>query len=95
MGSGAAEATGLGFVCFVVINHRVLLANRVDFGLFLFHKFSNVTLHPSRPFIDALLGRKQSATTVEWAAQFISVATAEMVRRISNGMLPQLFGWWI
>ena len=34
MGSGAAEATGLGFVCFVVINFRVLSANRVDFGLF-------------------------------------------------------------
>ena len=42
MGFGAAEATGLGFVCFVVINPRVLLSNRVDFGLFfvLFYKFS-------------------------------------------------------
>ena len=38
---GAVEVTGLDFVCFVVINPRVLLANRVDFGLFLFHKFSN------------------------------------------------------
>ena len=29
-----AEATGLGFVCFVIFNPRVLLlANRVDFGL--------------------------------------------------------------
>ena len=28
------EATDLGFVCFVVINPRVLVANRVDFGLF-------------------------------------------------------------
>ena len=34
MGCGAAEATGLCFVCFVVINPRVLSANRVDFGLF-------------------------------------------------------------
>ena len=34
MGCGAAEAIGLGFVCFVVINPRVLSANRVDFGLF-------------------------------------------------------------
>ena len=34
MGCGAAEATDLAFVCFVVINPRVLLANRVDFGLF-------------------------------------------------------------
>ena len=30
MGCGAAEATGLGFVCFGVINPRVLSANRVD-----------------------------------------------------------------
>ena len=30
-----------GFVCFVVINPLVLLANRVDFGFF--HKFSNFT----------------------------------------------------
>ena len=36
MGCGAAEATGLGFVCFVVLNLRVLSANRVDFGLFCF-----------------------------------------------------------
>ena len=31
MGCGAAEATGLGFVCFAVINPRVLSANRVYF----------------------------------------------------------------
>ena len=37
---------GLGFCCFVVINPRVLLANRVDFGLFLFYKFSNFTPPP-------------------------------------------------
>ena len=29
MGCGAAEATGLGFVCFVVINPCVLSANKV------------------------------------------------------------------
>ena len=40
MGCGAAEATGLGFVCFVVINPRVLSANRVDFGLSCFINFS-------------------------------------------------------
>ena len=34
IGCGAAEATGLGFVCFVVFNPRVLSAKRVDFGLF-------------------------------------------------------------
>ena len=33
MGCGAAEATGLGFVCFVVINPRVLSANS-DLGFF-------------------------------------------------------------
>ena len=36
VGCGAAEATGPGFVCFVVINPCVLSANRVVFGLFLF-----------------------------------------------------------
>ena len=34
MGCGAAEATGLGFVCFIVINPCVLSANRVDLGFF-------------------------------------------------------------
>ena len=46
MGCGAAEATVLGFVCFVVINPRVLLF------IFLFHKFSYLTsfvLHPPPP----------------------------------------------
>ena len=33
-GCGAAEVTGLGFVCFVIINTRVLLANRADLGFF-------------------------------------------------------------
>ena len=42
-----AEATGLGFVCFVVLNPRVLSANRVDFGFFLFQKLSNFTPPPS------------------------------------------------
>ena len=32
-----AEATGVDFVCFVVINLSVLSANRVDFGLFCIH----------------------------------------------------------
>ena len=45
MGCGAAQSTGLGFVCFVVINPRVLSVNGVDFGIFLFHKFSNLP-HP-------------------------------------------------
>ena len=33
---GAAEGTGLGFVCFVVIKSRVVLANRVYFFEFFF-----------------------------------------------------------
>ena len=41
MGCGAAEATGLDFFCFVVINPRVVSANRVDLGFF--HKYSNFT----------------------------------------------------
>ena len=36
------QATGLGLVCFVVINPT----NRVDLGFFLFHKFSNFTPPP-------------------------------------------------
>ena len=44
MGCGAAEATGLGFVCFVVINPCVLSANRVFFWFILFYKFSNFTI---------------------------------------------------
>ena len=40
MGCGAAEAT----VCFCYI--LMSSANRVDFGLFLFHKFSNFTPPP-------------------------------------------------
>ena len=35
MGYCSAEATGLGFVCFVVINPCVLSANRVDLGFFV------------------------------------------------------------
>ena len=47
MGCGAAEATGLGFVCFVVINPRVLLANRVDLTFFVSY-ISNFTPPPQR-----------------------------------------------
>ena len=44
----AAEATGLGFVCFVVINPRVLSANRVDLGFF---SFINFPISPPPPQI--------------------------------------------
>ena len=47
MGCGAAEATGLGFVCFVVISPRVLSANRVDLGFFFC--FTNFPILPPPP----------------------------------------------
>mgnify|MGYP003571757333 CR=1 FL=1 len=50
MGCGAAEATVLGFVCFVVINPCMFSANRVDSGFFvssIFQLYSTlVTLIP-------------------------------------------------
>ena len=46
---GAAEATGLGFVCFVVFNLRVLSANRADLGFFI-NCFINFSIFlPSPP----------------------------------------------
>ena len=47
------EATDLGFVCFVVINHCVLSANRVDYGFFLFHKYL-IYLFPSQHIMSLL-----------------------------------------
>ena len=55
MGCRAAEATGLGFV-FVVINPRVLSADRVDFGLLCFINFS-ILLPP--PPSDACCDERQ------------------------------------
>ena len=46
MGYGAAEATGLGFFCFAIINLRVLSANRVDSGFFPPQTFFNFTPPP-------------------------------------------------
>ena len=40
--------TGLGFVCFVVINPRALSANRVDLGFFCFSNFP-ILLPPPPP----------------------------------------------
>ena len=54
MGCGTAEATGLGFVCFVVINACVLSANRVDFGLFCF-KNCPILSNPSPYLIDMIM----------------------------------------
>ena len=47
MGCGGAEAIGLGFVCFVVINPRVLSANRVDLSSFSFIIFQFYPPPPS------------------------------------------------
>ena len=60
--SGAAEATGPGFVCFVVINPCVLSANRVDFGFFLFHKFSNFTPPPLDGHVEWKPRRRNTTT---------------------------------
>ena len=48
MGCGAAEPTGLGFVCFVVITPCVLSANRVDLCFFVSQIFHPPTL-PTPP----------------------------------------------
>ena len=45
-GCGAAEATGLGFVCFVVINPCVLSANSVDLDFFVSLIVPISPLHP-------------------------------------------------
>ena len=52
-----AEATGLTFICFVVINTRVLSAKRVDFGLFfeIFHFTPLDTTSELPRWIDELL----------------------------------------
>ena len=49
LGCGAVEATGLSFVCFVVINPRVFSANRVVLGFFCFKKVPILPLPPSHP----------------------------------------------
>ena len=48
MGCGVAEATGLVFVCFIVINPCVLSADIIDLGFFLFHNFP-ILLPPPSP----------------------------------------------
>ena len=51
MGGGAAEATGMGFVCFIVINSRVLSANRVDLAFFYFINFPILPPPPSQTHV--------------------------------------------
>ena len=52
----AAEATGLGFFCFVVVNPCVLSANRIDLGFFV-HKFSNLLPPPPQVSLEEALGQ--------------------------------------
>ena len=74
MGCVAVEATDLVFVCFLVLNPRVLSANRVNFGLFfLFHKFllpqSGVTLAPPEPTILTASGVTTAAEASFWSGK--------------------------
>ena len=61
MGCGAAKATGLGFVCYVVINPRVS-ANRVDLGsCFMNFRFIN----PPPPSVSFKQGSAQHQPSSE------------------------------
>ena len=64
MGCGAAEATGLGFVCFVVISPCVLSANRVDLGFFCFINFPILLPPPQNLSIEVELLLKLVRTLV-------------------------------
>ena len=66
MGCGAAEAIGLGFVCFVVF-FNVFLADRVDFGLlffFLLYISGHVVLLLKSLGIDLQVGGLCTATGI-------------------------------
>ena len=85
MGCGAAEATGLGFICFVVINPRVLSANIVDFGpFFLFHKLSNLTPPPSRaqgrelPDFKAPISAQNADAIMSFVAQTLGIMVGSL-----------------
>ena len=54
MGCGAAESTCLGFVCFVVINPRLLSTNRVDLGFFVSYIFKFYSPPPPQVETDNL-----------------------------------------
>ena len=76
MGCGAVEATCVGFVCFVVPNPCVLLANRVDFGrLFC---FINCQFHLPPPQARRNLTKSATVTTSKaaWADETVSIKKA-------------------
>ena len=83
MGCSAAEATGLGFVCFVVINPLMLsAADRVDFWLFLFHwHFLRFTPPPS----DAVPPPPQPVTPVSLFTAKLNKEPSSILHRFAGG----------
>ena len=61
------EATGLGFVCFVIINARVLSAHRVDFGFVLYFSLIFQFYSPRKLELNwGCSGRFWSLTKASW-----------------------------
>ena len=87
MGYGAAEVTGLGFVCFV-INTVLLSANRVDFGLFFIHIQNSSSFFSHTPG-DEEGGEESSETRGEAQGQEgINPGISFLDASISNLMNP-------
>ena len=97
------EATGLGFVCFVVVNPCVLSANRVVFGLLFFFCFISFlfTPPPSRqqeaakkldlPELEATVEEYNAYAKGEKGGGFGHYDT-EMKHTIVRGMSAKLVG---
>ena len=91
MGCGAAEATDLGFFCFVVMNPRVLSANRVE-RLFLFINFP-ISLPPPDHFFSSRRCRKEPllthwGLTLTFPCRLLTVMVMIKLRRF-----PLLLRW--
>ena len=80
MGCGAAEVTGLGFVCFVVMTPCVLSASRIDYGLFRFHNIFNFTPPPRRQPPSDLpeMSQPPSSPTVGGGGSFANAYPTEL-----------------
>ena len=86
MGCGTAEATGLGFVCFVVINPRVLSA---DLGYFCFTnnpKFTELILG----FFSFFLIYPQSSTLLVTGLALESAVWDNIASRIDGDRSPSM-----